>query len=177
MIIKEEQINPKIIERLKNEIFIYPTDTIYGLGCDATNKKLVKKTRNIKNRDNKSFSVIAPSVQWILDNFKVEKFLIEKYLPGPYTLLLEKKDKDFLSSVSDNNFIGIRIPNCKFTKVIQDLKVPVVTTSVNLSGQSPANSINEIDNKIFDKVDIVIDAGKLSGKPSILIKEGQEIKR
>ena len=80
-----------MIEKLKTEIFIYPTDTIYGLGCDATNEKLVKELREIKNRDDKPLSVIAPSVKWIFDNFDVGLELLEKYLPGPYTLLLKKK--------------------------------------------------------------------------------------
>ena len=177
MIIKEKKLTKKVIEKLKTEVFIYPTDTIYGIGCDATNKNLVEKIRSIKQRENKPFSVIAPSVKWILSNFKVEKALIEKYFPGPYTLLLEKKKKKFLEGVSNNKFVGVRIPDCEFTVVLQSLKVPVVTTSVNLSGKAFANSIKEIDKNILDKVNFVIDAGKLSGKPSILIKRDQEIKR
>jgi len=167
----------EVIKRLKNEIFIYPTDTIYGIGCDATNEKLVEEIRKIKNRDPKPFSVIAPSIQWILDNFNVEMELIKKYLPGPYTLLLEKKDNNFLKEVSSNNFIGVRIPNCDFTKVLQSLKIPIVTTSVNLSGEKPANCVKDIDKKILERIEIIINAGKLSGKPSVLIKEGKEIKR
>ena len=177
MIIKENKITDKVIGKFKNEIFIYPTDTIYGLGCDATKKKLVEKIRKIKNRDNKPFSVIAPSVQWILNNFKVDKKLIKKYLPGPYTLLLEKKDRFFLSYISNNEFIGVRIPQCNFTKILQGLNVPIVTTSVNLSGENFANSVNEIDKRIFKIISIIVDGGKLSGKPSILIKKNQEVKR
>ena len=95
MIIKEKKLTSEEIENLKTEVFIYPTDTIYGIGCDATNDKLVEKIREIKQRENKPFSIIAPSVQWILDNFNVNVRLIDKYLPGPYTLLLEKKQKNF----------------------------------------------------------------------------------
>lgn len=164
-------------KQLKNKIFIYPTDTIYGIGCDATNKKLVQKIREIKDRDNKPFSVIAPSVKWILKNFIVDKELIEKYFPGPYTLLLEKKRKNFLKEVSENEFVGVRIPNNDFTGVLQSLGKPIVTTSVNLSGKKPANKISEVDKNILKQVELVIDAGKLSGKPSTLIKDGKEIKR
>ena len=177
MIIKENQITEKIMKRLKNEIFIYPTDTIYGIGCDATNKKLVEKIRKIKGRDNKPFSVIAPSIKWILDNFNVDKLLIEKYLPGPYTLLLEKKEPNFLKHISDNEFVGVRVPKNNFTKTIQSLKVPIVTTSVNLSGKKFANSIKEVDKRILNKINIVVDSGKLSGKPSVLIRKGKEINR
>lgn len=177
MIIKENELTRKIIDRLRDEIFIYPTDTIYGIGCDATNSSLVKKIREIKQRDEKPFSMIAPSKEWILENFKVDKNLIDKYLPGPYTLLLEKKDINFLKEVSSNEFVGVRIPDNSFTKILQKLNIPIVTTSVNLSGKPFANSIDEIDPLIFEKVDIIINSGILSGRPSTLIKEAKEIER
>ena len=177
MIIKEKNLTYRIIKRFKNEIFIYPTDTIYGIGCDATNHNLIKKIRKIKQRDKKPFSIIAPSKKWILNNFNVQKDLVDKYLPGPYTLLLEKKDLNFLKEVSDNKFIGVRIPKNSFAKILQKTEKPIITTSVNLSGEKFANSIDEINSLILKKVKIIIDVGTLSGKPSILIKDGKEINR
>jgi len=166
-----------MLERLKSEIFIYPTDTIYGLGCDATNEKLVGKLRETKNRDYKPLSIIAPSVKWILKNFKVERKLIEKYLPGPFTLLLEKKDVSFLPWISNTKLIGIRIPDCEFTNVIQNTGLPIVTTSVNISGEPFATSLEDIDSEIKKKIDLVIPGENLSGIPSTLIKDGKEFKR
>jgi L-threonylcarbamoyladenylate synthase len=177
MIIKENGIAGEIFERLKKEIFIYPTDTIYGIGCDATDKKLVGEIRKIKKRTKKPFSVIAPSKKWILKNFKVNKEYLDKYLPGAYTLILEKKKKNFLNWISDNNFVGVRIPLHRFTKVLQKLKFPIVTTSVNISGERFANSVKELDKRILKKVYLIIDGGRLSGKPSTLIKGGKVIKR
>ena len=79
-------------------VFIYPTDTIYGLGCDATNEESVKKIKELKYRDkDKPMSVIAPSVDWIKEHCEVTDEMIEKYLPGPYTLLLKKKGVNLLS--------------------------------------------------------------------------------
>jgi len=166
-----------MIDRLKSKIFIYPTDTIYGLGCDATNEKLVSELREIKNREDKPLSIIAPSVDWILENFNVEKRLIEKYLPGPYTLLLEKKDINFLPWISKIELIGIRIPDCEFTKNLQETGLPIVTTSVNISGEPFATSLEDINPKIKEKVDLVIEGKDLSGEPSTLIKDGKEFKR
>lgn len=166
-----------MIEKLKSEIFIYPTDTIYGLGCDATNEKLVKELREIKNRDDKPLSVIAPSVNWIFDNFDVELSLLEKYFPGPYTLLLKKKDINFLSWISNNELIGVRIPDCDFTSVLQETDVPIVTTSVNLAGEPSATSVESINPRIKEKVDLIIEGKDLSGEPSILVKDGKEFKR
>ena len=87
----------------QGKLFIYPTDTIYGIGCDATNKTAVAKIKKLKARDkDKPLSIIAPSKAWIKEKCIVDTDL-DKYLPGPYTLLLEKKDKNFLSHVSNND--------------------------------------------------------------------------
>jgi len=164
-------------EILAGKIFVYPTDTIYGLGCNAMDKNAVQKIREIKNRDkNKPLSIIAPSHEWIKENFIVDVSL-EKYLPGPYTIILKKKVMNFLSHISDSDSIGLRIPNSEFTKRIQEIGIPFVTTSVNISGEPFANKICEIKPEILNKVDFIIDSGILSGKPSTLIIEGKEVKR
>jgi L-threonylcarbamoyladenylate synthase len=105
---------------------------------------------------------------------------ILKYFPGPYTIILKKKNKSFLSWVSDTDSLGIRIPDNDFCKKLQKTKIPFITTSVNLSGEPFAKSINEIKQEIKNKVGIIIkaeDESKLSGIPSILIINGKEIKR
>ena len=160
-----------------NQIFIYPTDTIYGIGCNAEDEELVKKIREIKNRDEKPFSVIAPSVEWILNNFEVSGVEITKYLPGKYTLLLKKKNPDFLKCVSNNDRVGVRIPDSDFTKELQKYGKPIITTSVNISGEPFATSIDEVNKKILERVGEVFDYGKLSGKPSTLVIDGKEIVR
>ena len=107
------------VEDIKNgAIFIYPTDTIYGLGCDAENNESIGLIRKIKYRDkDKPISIIAPSKEWIKKHCIVEDKLLEKYLPGPYTLILKKKDKNFLKTVSSNDSLGVRIPDCEFTEI------------------------------------------------------------
>jgi len=162
---------------LFGKIFIYPTDTIYGLGCDATNINSVKKIKEIKNRDSdKPLSIIAPSIDWIYENLIVDCDL-EKYLPGPYTIILKKKDPLFLSHISSGDSIGVRIPDINITKEIQKSNVPFVTTSVNLQGEPFAVKISDISDNIINSVDIIIDSGELSGRPSTLIINGKEIKR
>jgi len=160
---------------LAGKIFIYPTDTVYGLGCNALNKNSVKIIRKIKNRDNKPFSIIAPSFDWIKQNCVIN-IKLKKYLPGKYTIILKKKNSEFLNHISDKT-IGIRIPDYEFTRKIQETGLPFITTSVNFSGQKPANKIEEIPKQIINKVDFVINKGELKGKPSTLIINGKEIKR
>jgi L-threonylcarbamoyladenylate synthase len=170
----------KMLEKeiLAGKIFIYPTDTIYGLGCDATNEKAVEKIKEIKGRDkDKPLSIIAPSIEWIEENFIVDVEL-SNYLPGAYTLLLKKKNLDFLKWISSNERIGIRIPANNFTAEVQKAGVPFVTTSVNLSGEPFALKIEDIKEEIIEKVDYAIESEeKLSGIPSKLIIDGKEVQR
>lgn len=172
-VIKLEKVKEtSIIKAIKKgKIIIYPTDTIYGIGCDALNTEAILKIREIKERDSKKpFSIIAQSKQWIYNNFEANKPYIKK-LPGPFTFILRtKKEKLVSNHVTNNtNILAVRIPDHPFTKIIQKAKTPFISTSVNISGQPPITEINKIPKKITKQVDLIIDAGKLSKKPSTLI--------
>ncbi|HIH17470.1 MAG TPA: threonylcarbamoyl-AMP synthase [Nanoarchaeota archaeon] len=150
----------------KGCIFIYPTDTIYGIGCDATNSLAVRRIRNLK-RSKKPFSIIA-SKEWIRKNCVLgghERFL--RLLPGPYTLILKLKRVDAVSKEVNPNgkTIGVRIPKHPFTKEILKSKRPFITTSVNETGERFITSPGEIPER-FKKAATIIDAGKLRGMPS-----------
>jgi len=178
-IIKLKNIEEKgIIEKIKQGyIFIYPTDTVYGIGCNALNSSSVKKIREIK-KSKKPFSVIAPSKQWISKNFKIEKKYLRK-LPGPFTLILKMKRKNLVAEEINLNLktLGIRIPNHRFTKIIQKSKLPFITTSVNISREQLISKVKEIPKEIFKKVDIVIDNGKSNKTPSTIIDLTKKIPR
>ena len=161
-----------IIESIKSgKIFVYPTDTIYGLGCDASDDKAVLKLRRIK-RSKKPFSIIA-SKEWIKKNCYLGRFspFLEK-LPGPYTFILrlKKPAKKKLSKYVNlgKDTIGVRIPAHEFTKIILKARKPFITTSANKSGKKYAKSIQELPFRIRRRC-ILIDAGKIEGKPSIII--------
>ena len=170
-----DRISKKEIKAGK--IFIYPTDTVYGLGCNALNEKAVEKIKEMKKRDEKKpLSIIAPSVSWIHEHFIVDLNL-EKYLPGPYTVILKKKIPFFLKWVSAGDSMGIRIPDNVFCRKVQKSGIPFVTTSVNISGSKSITQISELSDDIKKQVDIIIDDGILNGKPSTLIINGKEIER
>jgi len=161
----------------KGKLFIYPTDTIYGLGCNAENKESVEKIKQIKQRDkDKPLSIIAPSIEWINQNMIVDLDL-KKYLPGPYTIILKKKNPKFLEWVSNNESFGIRIPEHEFTRKIQESGVPFITTSVNLAGEPFITKVQDISPDILEEVDHIIDYGELNGIPSTIIINGKEVKR
>jgi len=166
-----------IINEIKsNKIFIYPTDTIYGIGCNAENKEAVEKLKQIKKRENKPLSVIVPNLEWITKHLIVD-CNIKKYFPGPYTIILKKKDPNFLNWVSNTDSLGVRIPNNPFTKTIQKTNLPFITTSVNLNGEPFLTKISDLKTEIKSQVDHIIDIGELNGRPSTLIINGKELKR
>lgn len=170
----------KLIEAIKDgNIFIYPTDTIYGIGCNALNEESVKKIKEIKTRDkDKPLSIIAPSKDWIYKNLIADKSRVDKYLPGKYTLILRKKNSKFLSHVSNTETLGVRIPQHEFTSLIAEAGVPFITTSVNLAGEKAITSLEEIKPEILEKVDILINAGTLEGTPStIILEDGTPLER
>ena len=178
-IINLKKLNFKIVDEiLKGKIFIYPTDTIYGIGCNALKEKSVEKIRKIKKRDRKPFSVIAPSKVWIRKNFIYKENILKK-LPGKYTIILKYKKCPVSKNVAPGfDSLGIRIPKNPFVKFIRKANVPFITTSVNFSGEKHAAEIKEMPKMVLKQVDYFIDSGKLTGNPSTIINlKGKEIKR
>jgi L-threonylcarbamoyladenylate synthase len=170
---KEETLQRKdeIISAIKaGMIFIYPTDTIYGIGCDATNEDAVQKIREIKQRDQKPVLVIAPSKNWINANLFVPEMDKLDLLPGPYSLILKVKQKGFVApSVSFDETLGVRIPNNWFTEIVSEAGIPFVTTSVNITGQKNMESLEDLSEDFLNQVDYVIYEGPNHGKQSTRI--------
>ena len=164
----------EIAEQIRNgAIFIYPTDTIYGIGCNALNEKAVDKIRQLKDRQTNPFSIIAPSKEWITENCLVNKEAKEwlNKLPGPYTLILKLKNKNAVAKNVNQGeeTIGVRIPAHWISGVVQELCFPIVTTSANRSGKPFMTSLEDLDETIEDGVDFIIDEGEKKGRPSKIV--------
>ncbi|MBI2655306.1 threonylcarbamoyl-AMP synthase [Candidatus Woesearchaeota archaeon] len=154
-------------------VFIYPTDTIYGIGCNAQISKSVKRIRQMKGRTANPFSVIAPSVDWIKENCLIAEEAEEwlDMLPGPYTFILKLKNakcvaKDVNPGLST---LGVRIPNHWISKIVAEAEVPVVTTSVNRSNEDYMTSLEDLDSAIKKGVDFALYEGAKEGKPSKIV--------
>ena len=175
LFIKEEvDLNKeRILNFLENSVFIYPTDTIYGIGCNALREDLVEKIRRIKQRPEQPFSVIAPSKKWIYENCNVPRKAIKwiNKLPGPYTLILLLKNKNAVAENVNNNLptIGVRIPRHWFSEVVSELNIPIITTSPNITGGNFMTSLEDLDEEIKRKIDYIIYEGEKKGHPSNLI--------
>lgn len=173
---KEEFETKKEIffNKIKNgSLFIYPTDTLYGIGCDATNHDAVYKVRAAKERYIAPFSVIAPSKEWIRENCEIDE-KVEKWLdrlPGKYTLILRLKNKGIITPNvnADSGNIGVRIPDHWFTEHVNKLGTPIVTTSANVTNDDFMTSEEDLDPKIASKTDFMVYEGKKHGKPSKII--------
>ena len=168
---------------IRGAIFIYPTDTIYGIGCNAMLSSAVKNVRKLKARTTNPFSVIAPSLEWIYENCIVTKEAEEWLgkLPGPYTLILKLK-KDCVSKEVNPSLktLGVRIPYHWIRKVVAEANVPIVTTSVNKSNEDYMTSLEDLDSEIKGSVDFALYEGKKEGKPSKIVdltKEARIIER
>ncbi|MAG16352.1 threonylcarbamoyl-AMP synthase [Candidatus Woesearchaeota archaeon] len=176
IVTKKEFLDNKssYIKKIKvGAVFIYPTDTIYGLGCNATNSKAVKRIRKIKQRDTAPFSVAVPSKKWIKDNCIVskeaEKWL--KKLPGPYTLLLKLKSKKAVATAVNpkTDILGVRIPNNWFSKIVKEANIPIVSTSANITKKQHMTSLKDLNKTVAKQVDFIIYEGKKQGKPSEIV--------
>jgi L-threonylcarbamoyladenylate synthase len=168
--LKQEYIFSEI---KKGKVFIHPTDTIYGLGCDATNVEAVKKLRDIKERYSRPFSIIAPSKTWIRENCVVDQKVIEwlKKMPGPFTLILKLKNKKAVSPEVNNGLdtLGVRIVYHWFQSTVEKLDKPIVTTSANRVGYDFMTSIDNLDGAIISKIDFIVYVGEKLGKPSTVV--------
>jgi len=170
----------EIVEKIrKGAIFIHPTDTIYGLGCNALNDKAVQEIRRLKERQNTPFSVWIPSKDWIKENcensLSFEKW--SKELPGPYTLITKLKNKTSIASnIPDikNNTLGVRMPDHWMQEIVGDLGVPIVTTSANKVGKEFMTSLENLDPEIKKGVDFIIYEGKKKAHPSRLVNLADE---
>ncbi len=161
-----------LLQRLKSEIFIYPTDTIYGLGCNALDEELVERLRELKQRPTKPFSLLVPSLDWIREHCillgEAEEWLAK--LPGPYTFILQLKDtRSFAQGVCGGMTVGVRIPRHPFSRIVEKLGIPLVTTSVNLSGEKPMIDLDTLSPGIKKGVDFIIYESKKDASPSQII--------
>ena len=150
-------------------LIIYPTDTVWGIGCDPFNQESVDILFKIKGKKENGVSILIDDKKKISEFCLVKKTyvnLIEKLLPGPVTLILKSK-KTFAKGVTKNDNIAVRIPNNK-TSISLVKENPIITTSANLHGQKIAQNIDEA-RKIFGNSCIYLDGEKPTGIESTII--------
>ncbi|MBW1812238.1 MAG: threonylcarbamoyl-AMP synthase [Deltaproteobacteria bacterium] len=181
MLIKISPINPqerliqRVVETLqKGGIIAYPTDTYYGIGCDILNKNAIDKIYHLKKRHkSKPFSFICSNLKNISHYAKVSNYAyktMKRLLPGPYTFILEGSKLVPKIMLTKRKTAGIRVPDHLIcTTIVEKLGNPVITTSATMPDGKIIQDPSLIHDFFRPNVDIVIDGGSVSGRPSSVI--------
>ncbi|HUT79690.1 MAG TPA: L-threonylcarbamoyladenylate synthase [Candidatus Bathyarchaeia archaeon] len=170
-----EEIIHKVVEVLqKGGIIVYPTETAYGIGCNAFNAEAIKRIFLLKNRPfDQPLPVIINSLKMAkrigLINKEV-KNLIRKYHPGPLVIGVSKRKT--IPDILNKSGIAFRISSCKFIhEIVKRLKGPLVSTSANLTGQITPYSVEDVLAQLQESdIELILDGGILAkNKPSTII--------
>lgn len=170
----DENIINEAIDVLANGgVIIYPTDTVYGLGANIFDNKAVRDIFKIKQRSFlKPLSVLVSDTEAIelIAQFSIyQKDTIEKYLPGPYTFILNKTPVVPRVVTGGLTHVGVRVPKNEIACKLASL-FPITTTSANLTDEEVLSAPEDILNQLGCDVDLVIDVGPLkSNKASTII--------
>ena len=165
----------KSVEIIENGgVIIFPTDTVYGIGCNPYDANAVKKIYEIKSREKiKSLPVLASSIQIVKQISIIDEFtekIIKKYWPGPLTLILKLKDKNLKKSLNLEDKIAVRIPNSECTLKLLNKCNLLVGTSANVSGDSSFTDPQECMKNVKN-YDIFVDGGTITSKGESTIIE------
>ena len=162
-------------------IVIFPTDTVYGIGCNPYNKESIKKIYKMKSRDiMKSLPVLTYSIETaekIVEFDQFTKKIVKKFWPGPLTVILKVTDKKIKESLNLENKIAIRVPDHKCTLELLKKCNFLVGTSANISGNLPHTDPEECL-KNLKNYDIFVDGGIITskGESTIIEIENEQIK-
>lgn len=170
-------------EVIKNGgIILYPTDTVWGIGCDATNPEAVAKIYALKKREeSKSMIVLMNSDRMLYNVFKEVPdvaFQIMDLSERPTTMILDNPRNVAPNLIASDKTLGIRITTEPFCfKLMERMKKPLVSTSANISGLPTPNSFKQIDRHILEGVDYVVNLHheKIAPRPSTIIKLGNDM--
>ena len=183
MIVKMHPVNPepRLVRKAADllasgGIIIYPTDTVYGIGCSIENKDAIERIHLIKRqRTNKPFSFVCSDLTHISEYALVSNaaFKIMKHLiPGPFTFILPAAKMRQLPRilVSKRKTVGIRVPDSPTTlAIVKELGHPILSTSVTTDDGELLNDPDRISEEFRNQVDLIIDGGILVAEPSTVL--------
>lgn len=153
-------------------IGIIPTDTVYGLVARTADQSAVKRLYALKDRDSKPGTVIASSIEQLVELGLKRRYLkaVSEYWPAPLSVIIPVGDELSYLHLGKSG-LAVRLPDDTELTALLDKVGPLLTSSANLSGHLPANTANEAKGYFKDKVDFYIDGGDLSGKqPSTIVR-------
>ncbi|MCJ7662736.1 MAG: L-threonylcarbamoyladenylate synthase [Desulfobacterales bacterium] len=181
MIIKINPENPqlrlirKVVDALKEGgVIAYPTDTIYGLGCDLYQKDAIERVHHLKKHSkHKRLSIICADLKDISNYAHVPDYayrIMRSLIPGPYTFILEATKLVPKIMLTNQKTVGIRVPDNNISlALVKELEHPIITTSVIRPDESLYSDPEEIDQMFGKAVDLVIDGGTIVAAHSSIV--------
>lgn len=175
--INEEELVLSIAALKEGKLVIFPTETVYGIGANALDSKAVNDIFIAKGRNNDNPLIVHISNFDMLKDLveepnEIERKLMDCFMPGPFTLILKKKDI-IPNNVSANlDTVGIRMPANKIAhELIERSNIPIAAPSANISSRPSGTKVEDIKDEFNNKVDIIIDGGETSvGLESTVLK-------
>ncbi len=167
-----------LLTLMKNGTILYPTDTVWGIGCDATNDDAVKKIYQIKQRaESKSLIILVDSVDMLKHYVKtipIKAIDIIETATKPTTIIYQNPEGLASNIINkDDNSVAIRLVQNEFCQqLITEFGKPIVSTSANISGEPTPKSFSEISDAILQSVDYIVDLHKdnIATKSSTILK-------
>lgn len=182
--INEEEIKEAAEEIKKGNLVLFPTETVYGIGANALDAEAVKKIFIAKGRaQDNPLIVHVSSIEMVEKIVKeitpLEKKLMEKFWPGPLTIIFKRKSEKIIPNVVTANLdtVGIRMPSNEIAKkLIQEAGVPIAAPSANISGKPSGTKVDDIIEELDGKVQYILDGGFTDiGLESTVIKIDNEV--
>ncbi len=155
-------------------VIIYPTDTIYGLGCDITNKEAIDRILQIKGRShNKPMSFVCADLTNVSKYAHVSNHayrILKRHLPGPYTFVLPATRETPRILQTKRKTVGLRVPDHPVPiRLVQELGNPILSTSANRSDEDVLTDPEELKGMLGAGVDLMLECGRLPVMPSSVI--------
>lgn len=176
-----EEVNQAIAVLEKGGLILYPTDTVWGIGCDATNSEAVKKIYDLKRREDSKAMICL-----VANDFMLEKHVTEvpeaawdiiDLSTKPTTIIYDKPRGIAANLIASDDTLAIRVASDKFCRyLIKKFKRPIVSTSANISGFPTPQSFDKISDDILKGVDYVVNLNRSAKNqvPSAIIKLGND---
>ncbi len=171
----ELRVLERAVEVLRDGgVIVYPTDTVYGIGCDITRPAAIERISRIKGRDpKKPFSLVSPNLSAVSKYAKVSNYafrILKRFLPGPYTFVLAGNKEVPKGLRSRQKTVGIRIPDHPVPLgLVRLLGRPIVSTSANKSGEDIITEPAELESRLGRLVDLILSCGPLPVLPSTVV--------
>jgi len=171
----QEPLIKRVVEILeRGGVISYPTDTLYGMGCDLFNKEALEKIYQIKNLPrSKPLSFICKDLKDLSQYAQVGNSgykIMKRLLPGPYTFILKASKEVPHMVLTNQKTVGIRVPDNPICQaLLTELKRPIISTSASVDQDETLSDPVVIDKKFGSLLDIVVDGGVLVSDPSSVI--------